>query len=190
MSAASPTPSAKSAFLKIASLLLIYCVATAMAASAQNLTTLVSFDVTNGQGPYFESLVQGTDGNLYGTTYQGGANSFGTVFKVNPSTGTLTTLHSFAGGTTDGSFPGAGLVLASDGNFYGTTTQGGSNTYGTVFKITPAGTLTLLHSFTVVDGRGPWSGLVQGTDGNLYGTTTFGGSNQIGKPTGRYPMPA
>src|SRR5271170_1011066 len=105
MSAASPTPSPKSTFLKIAGLLLMYCVATAMAASAQNLNTLVSFDVTNGQGPYFETLVLGNDGDLYGTTYQGGANSFGTVFQVNPSTGTLTTLHSFAGGTTDGSFP-------------------------------------------------------------------------------------
>ena len=180
MSAASPTPSAKSTFLKIAGLLLIYCVATAMAASAQNLTTLVSFDVTNGQNPYFETLVQGADGNLYGTTYEGGANNEGTVFQVNPSTGVLTTLHNFAGPPNDGRNPTAGLVLASDGNFYGTTNGGGANTWGTVFKITPGGTLTLLHSFAVVDGSQPWSGLVQGTDGNLYGTTTFGGSNEIG----------
>ncbi len=180
MSAARLTPSAKSTFLKIAGLLLSYCVATAAAASAQNLTTLLSFDGTNGTNPYFETLVLGADGNLYGTTNEGGSNNEGTVFQVNPSTGTLTTLHNFAGAPNDGRNPGAGLVLAKDGNFYGTTTGGGANTWGTVFKITPGGTLTLLHSFAVTDGSQPWSGLVQGSDGNFYGTTTFGGTNQIG----------
>ena len=180
MRTASSAPSGKSVLLKCICTLLGYCVAAAIAASAQNLTTLLSFNGTNGMNPYFESLVQGADGNLYGTTYEGGANNEGTVFQVNPSTGVLTTLHNFAGGTSDGRNPAAGLLLASDGNFYGTTTGGGTNTYGTVFKITPGGTLTLLHSFTVIDGSQPWSGLVQGSDGNLYGTTTFGGANSIG----------
>jgi uncharacterized repeat protein (TIGR03803 family) len=133
-------------------------------------------------------LVQGTDGNFYGTTYSGGDNSActvefgcGTVFKITPS-GTLTTLHSFD--YTDRANPYAGLVQGTDGNFYGTTVQGGANetcdggrvTCGTVFKITPGGTLTTLQSFNGPDGYYPQGGLVQGTDGSFYGTTAFGGA--------------
>jgi uncharacterized repeat protein (TIGR03803 family) len=76
--------------------------------------------------------VQGSDGNFYGTTYAGGANGDGTVFKITPS-GTLTTLYNFAG--SDGVAPLAGLVQGSDGNFYGTTQQGGANNVGTVFRL-------------------------------------------------------
>ena len=171
MRAASPRPSAKSSFLKIAVMLFSYCVAAAVAASGQNLTTILSFNGTDGLGPYFETLVQGADGNLYGTTNEGGTSNAGTVFQVNPSTGVLTTLHNFTVATNDGRNPGAGLVLAKDGNFYGTTTGGGANSWGTVFKMTPAGTVTLLHSFGVTDGSQPWSGLVQASDGNFYGST-------------------
>jgi uncharacterized repeat protein (TIGR03803 family) len=148
------------------------------------LTTLYSFcsqsECTDGDQPH-AGLVQGTDGNLYGTTYYGGANGQGTVFKITPS-GTLTTLYSFCSqsGCTDGDDPYAGLVQAADGNFYGTTVSGGANNDGTVFKITPSGTLTTLYSFCsqsgCTDGDQPYAGLVQGTDGNLYGTTYYGGA--------------
>jgi uncharacterized repeat protein (TIGR03803 family) len=149
---------------------------------AQTFTTLVNFNYTNGANPYFMSLVQGTDGNLYGTTESGGANGEGTVFKVTP-TGTLTTLYSFCAKTncTDGSLPGGGLVLGTDGNFYGTTLEGGitadpcGGNCGTIFKITPAGELTTLHSFDPSDGEAtPYAPLVQATNGNFYGTTQSG----------------
>jgi uncharacterized repeat protein (TIGR03803 family) len=149
------------------------------------LTTLHSFDSPNGtDGAYpFAGLVQATDGNLYGTTYEGGANGFGTVFKITRS-GTLTTLHSFCppNGCTDGSFLQAGLVQATNGNLYGTTSDNGfaNNGLGTVFKITTSGTLTTLHTFDVTDGQDPTAGLVQATDGNLYGTTFEGGANLYG----------
>src|SRR5579862_10019393 len=84
--------------------------------SAQKLTTLDSFAGRDGAQPY-AGLVQGSDGNFYGTTYYGGANDQGTVFKITPS-GTLTTLYNFGG--SDGALPYAGLVQGSDGNFYGT----------------------------------------------------------------------
>ncbi len=114
--------------------------------SAQKLTTLYSFAGSDGLDPY-AGLVQGSDGNFYGTTITGGANSEGTVFKITPG-GTLTTLHSFAAGS-DGAAPEAGLVQGSDGNFYGTTYYGGVYNAGTVFEITPGGTLTTLHSFSL-----------------------------------------
>jgi uncharacterized repeat protein (TIGR03803 family) len=93
-------------------------------------------------------LVQATNGNLYGTTYTGGANAGGTVFKITPD-GTLTTLYSFCSqsGCADGSGPYAPLVQATNGNLYGTTGNGGSNGDGTVFKITPSGKLTNLYNF-------------------------------------------
>jgi uncharacterized repeat protein (TIGR03803 family) len=145
-------------------------------------TTLLSFDGTDGSSPW-AGLVQGTDGNLYGTTWEGGTYVGGTVFKITPG-GMLTTLHSFDG--TDGWDPKAGLVQATDGNLYGTTISGGGNVCdlygslvlcGAVFKITPGGMLTTLHSFDGTDGWEPIAGVVQATDGNFYGTTPFGGAN-------------
>ena len=95
---------------------------------------------------------------------------------------TLTTLHDFAGKPNDGANPDAGLVHGTDGNFYGTTYYGGSNNRGTAFKITPSGTLTVLHNFTSngTDGCSPTAALVQGTDGDFYGTTSFCGSGSGG----------
>ena len=144
------------------------------------LTTLHSFNVTDGENPW-AGLVQATNGNLYGTTLLGGANSpyyYGTVFKITPS-GTLTTLYSFCSqsGCTDGDQPYGTLVLAINGDLYGTTHFGGANNYGTVFKITPSGTLTTLHSFGGTDGAYPIGGLLQAINGDLYGTTAEGGAN-------------
>jgi uncharacterized repeat protein (TIGR03803 family) len=148
--------------------------------------TFTSLGGTGGLEPA-AGLVQGTDGDFYGTTSHGGANtcalragyhvSCGTVFKITP-TGTATTLASFS--QADGFYSLSPLIQATDGNFYGTTARGGGTLDpgdGTVFKITPTGTLTVLHSFEGTDGETPLGALVQGTDGNFYGTTSFGGAN-------------
>jgi uncharacterized repeat protein (TIGR03803 family) len=133
---------------------------------------------SDGQTPY-AGLIQGSDGNLYGTTYFGGANGFGTVFKVTPS-GTETVLYSFGGGS-DGANPYADVIQGSDGNFYGTTYNGGAGGRGTVFKITPSGTETVLYSFGGgSDGANPEAGLTQGSDGNFYGATYLGGASNLG----------
>jgi uncharacterized repeat protein (TIGR03803 family) len=173
----------KSSFLKMICIVFIFCVMTVVASLAQTFTSLASFDLTNGENPEYVSLVQGLDGNFYGTTAFGGAggtNGEGTVFKITPA-GTLTTLYSFCiqADCLDGEEPEAGLILASNGNFYGTTYGGGAYGYGTVFKITAAGALTTLYSFCAgcADGSLPYAALVQGTDGNFYGTTFAAGAN-------------
>lgn len=154
--------------------LLLTC---AVASPAQTFTSLLSFDATNGAYPYYVYLVQGVNGQLYGTTYGGGAYSSGTVFEITTG-GTITTLYSFCAvsNCTDGAEPAGGLVLATNGNFYGTTENGGTSNQGTVFEITPAGKLTTLHSFIGTDGANPYVGLIQATNGNFYGTTTGGGA--------------
>ena len=138
-------------------------------------------DGTDGSDPN-AALVQGTDGNLYGVTTVGGSSSTcnsgcGTIFKITPA-GKLTTLHSFCvqKDCPDGAAPQAGLVQATDGDFYGTTE--GSNA-GTVFKITASGKVSTLHRFSIkesAEGYDPRAGLVQATDGNFYGTTLEGGA--------------
>ncbi len=147
--------------------------------SEGTLTTLYAFctktNCTDGAEPY-AGLVQGDDGNFYGTTEAGGTHAEGTVFKIT-SAGKLITLHSFAGAPTDGASPFSGLVEFG-GNFYGTTSQGGANGQGTVFEITSAGKLTIVYSFCTqancTDGAQPFAGLLQ-VSGNFYGTTRFGG---------------
>jgi uncharacterized repeat protein (TIGR03803 family) len=120
-------------------------------------------------------LVQGPDGILYGTTYGGNNDPYGNVFKISTN-GVQNNVYTFTGGA-DGANPYAGLVLGSDGNFYGTTTSGGTYTNGTVFRIGINGGLTTLYSFTGGnDGATPYAGLVQGSDGNFYGTTVSGGT--------------
>ncbi|HXJ94907.1 MAG TPA: choice-of-anchor tandem repeat GloVer-containing protein [Terriglobia bacterium] len=167
----------------------LLCATTAIALPAQTLETLRRFDGTNGAAPE-AALIQGTDGNLYGTTYDGGANNGGTVFKMSPG-GALTALYSFCAQTNcaDGGEPYGALVQSTDGNLYGTTVGGGANDKcylgcGTVFTITPSGTLTTLYSFCsqtdCADGEGPFAGLVQASDGNFYGTTTGGGASKNG----------
>ena len=148
-------------------------------------SVLWSFGGTNdGKNPYAR-LVMDSSGNLYGTTYTGGANSHGTVFKLTPGSGgtySESVLWSF-GGTSDGTYPEAGLVMDSAGDLYGTTSGGGANNNsGTVFKLTPGsgGTYTesVLWTFGATgDGASPYAGLVMDNAGNLYGTTSGGGAN-------------
>ncbi len=154
--------------------------ATAVGSPAQTFRSLVSFNGSDGAHPT-GSLVQDKHGNIYGTTYGGGAYDYGTVFKVTPK-GTLTTLYSFCSqsGCSDGAYPYAGLVPGTDGNFYGTTYGGGASDDGTVFEITREGTLTTLYSFDGTEGVNPVAPLIEATDGKFYGTTWLGGANGYG----------
>jgi uncharacterized repeat protein (TIGR03803 family) len=151
-------------------------------------TTLHCFSGLGGDGAaVYAGLIQASDGNLYGTTLEGGAygdssTGKGTVFKVTLS-GDESVLYNFTGANGDGDYPQGGVIQASDGNFYGTTFFGGaygaaSLGYGTVFKLTPSGKETVLHSFTDANGDGsnPGASLIQASDGNLYGTTLYGGA--------------
>jgi uncharacterized repeat protein (TIGR03803 family) len=161
------------------------------------LTTLQTFDYTDGIDPN-GGLVQATNGELYGITSLGGANSScdngagcGTVFKISPG-GKLKTLYSFCSQSNcaDGYFPTSALVRDTNGTLYGTTYEGGTGGNcdnnagtgcGTVFSITPIGTLTTLYSFcsqsNCTDGAFPSGALIRGPDGNFYGTTGSGGAN-------------
>ena len=161
--------------------------------AAGNLKVLYNFcslaNCADGAHPN-GGLIQGSDGNFYGTTVWGGANSYGTFFRITPS-GSLKTLYSFCqqAACADGGNPTAVLVSDAAGNFYTETTYGGgANNAGTVFKVTPTGALTTLHTFCSLancadgnnsgsntgQGHGP---LVLGADGNLYGSTLAGGTN-------------
>jgi uncharacterized repeat protein (TIGR03803 family) len=139
-------------------------------------------------GP-FAPLVQGTDGNFYGTTASGGKSGYGVMYKITAS-GKLTVIYNFDG--THGGSPLSPLVQGSDGNFYGTA-RGGTKGGGVVFRITPTGKLTVLHNISATtDHDEPYAGLVQATDGNFYGTTTGDGNTTLGtifriSPTKPYP---
>jgi len=139
------------------------------------LTTLPGL----ADGLSYAGLAQGIDGSFYGTTYQGGGANSGTVFKMTPA-GSVTALYSFCSqpNCVDGYEPYAGLVLGTDGNFYGTTTGGGQEQGGTVFKVTPNGALTTLHNFCsqVACTEAPYGEVVQDTNGTFFGTASDGGS--------------
>jgi uncharacterized repeat protein (TIGR03803 family) len=136
------------------------------------LTVLYTFSGSAGglRGPV--ALILGTDGNFYGTTRGGGQRcngGCGGIYKITPA-GKLTVLHTF-NGTTEGYYPVGAIIQASDGNFYGTTLVGGPGSFGVIYKMTPAGKLTVIHDFYENDGLGlsPHAGLVQATDGKFYG---------------------
>ena len=160
--------------------IVVFCIATAVTVPAQVFTKMHNFTGTEGANPY-TALVQGINGNLYGTTIDGGAYGYGNVFGTNAA-GELVSIYSFCSQSNciDGENPAMPLVVGSDGNFYGTASNGGSNGAGTVFKITPTGQLTTLHNFNIGDGASPYSALVLGIDGNFYGTTNLGGSSGFG----------
>jgi uncharacterized repeat protein (TIGR03803 family) len=128
--------------------------------------TLYTFPGNEGPGGW---LVQGIDGNFYGTSLE-------SVFRITP-VGDLTTLYTFCSQPhcADGDGLYAGLSQGSDGNFYGTTVGGGSHAEGTVFKISPEGLMVTLHSFDFFDGYEPVGGVTQATTGEFYGSTAFGG---------------
>lgn len=135
----------------------------------------------DGANP-FGALIQASDGNFYGMTTLGGISGNGTVIKVSPS-GAVTVIHTFGGGTADGSQPYGSLIQASDGNMYGMTFQGGANGTGTVFKVTLAGVVNVIYSFGANgpnDGARPNGSFIQASDGSLYGTTVYGGANNNG----------
>jgi uncharacterized repeat protein (TIGR03803 family) len=140
-------------------------------------TGYASSTVYDGNRP-IGVLVQGSDGDFYGTTYAGGASNIGTIFKISAS-GVYTLVHSFTGVPTDGAHPIAGLTVGTDGNLYGTTSVGGKQNGGTIYDITSAGKETVLYSFCSVscfDGFNPTTPMVQHTDGEFYGNT-LGNSN-------------
>jgi uncharacterized repeat protein (TIGR03803 family) len=140
------------------------------------LTTIYNF--ANGDWAIpVHGLMQGTDTSFYGISSDGGLG-YGGIFKLSGS-GVLTLLYSFTNGN-DGAAPQGPLLQASNGNFYGTTTNAGAYGYGTVFGMSPAGVVHTLYRFASTDGANPAAGLIQGTDGNFYGTTSAGGANGDG----------
>jgi uncharacterized repeat protein (TIGR03803 family) len=155
---------------------LIVIAASGIPIAAQTFTTVHSFTGADGSNPY-AGLVQGFDGNLYGTTIYGGAHGSGNVIRVTPS-GEVTSLYDFCAQSNcpDGQYPVSTLVMGPDGEFYGTTQNGGTYNYGSVFKISTHGTLTTLHSFDVFDGVSPYGSLLLASNGNFYGTTNEAGA--------------
>jgi uncharacterized repeat protein (TIGR03803 family) len=172
-----------SAALILTTLMLMVAAATRVA-TAQTYTDLFNFAGYNGSFPV-GTLAQGREGDLYGTAPEGGKNGYecghyvgcGVVFRVSPS-GKSKVLYKFDG--VDGRSPYSGLTLGTDGTFYGTTTWGGTNGYGIIFKITHSGGLTTLHTFTGgTDGAYPYASPIQGADDNFYGTTNSGTAYKI-----------
>jgi uncharacterized repeat protein (TIGR03803 family) len=162
---------------RLAGAILTATLGLAVPSSAQVFSPVLSF---TSETDVFASLMQASDGNLYGTTREGGSGNAGTVFKISDPSGepSESVIHDFTGGI-DGGTPAASLVQASDGSLYGTTLSGGSNGQGTVFKIgnlSGAPTESVVYSFTGgEDGGNPNASLIEASDGNLYGTTIQGG---------------
>jgi uncharacterized repeat protein (TIGR03803 family) len=159
-------------------LILVAGAASAQAAAKEKvLHSFTGFTIGQDGGLPYGSVVRDDAGNLYGTTFNGGANDYGTVFKLSPN-GQETVLHSFANDGNDGTNPQAGVVLDSQGNIYGTTRNGSAHGVGILFKLTPLGTETVLHIFAGganKDGGRPQADLIMDNAGNIYGTTHIGG---------------
>lgn len=159
----------------------LLCIAPLASSPAQTFRALHGFIGSDGANPYV-GMVQGTDGNLYGTTIDGGAYGSGNVFKMTTS-GKVTSLYDFCSlpNCADGEYPVTILVEGADGNFYGTTQSGGTaGGYGTVFQLTPTGSLTTLHSFSGNDGAAPYGSLLLAANGDFYGTTNVGAAYGAG----------
>jgi uncharacterized repeat protein (TIGR03803 family) len=151
-------------------LLLIAAMANICLAAPPTLSLVANLSDIGGNNP--QSLIAGSDGNFYGTTYLGGTANKGIAFKVTPG-GVLTKLVDFAG--PNGANPQGSIMRASDGNYYGTTQNGGLGG-GTVYRITPAGVFTKMADFTGATGYWPSGPMVEGDDGNFYGVTYQGGT--------------
>ena len=147
--------------------------------SGSGFKTLYSFTGQNDGSNPGSGVIQDSQGNLYGTTEDGGMFLSGTLFRLSKSR-KLTVLHSFTNINNDGAYPLGTLLQDASGNLYGTTSGGGGpNNFGTVFKIGSKGKFTQLHSFDggIPDGEGPQGDLARDSSGNLYGTTTYGGNS-------------
>jgi uncharacterized repeat protein (TIGR03803 family) len=153
-----------------------------LAPNGTGFVTLHSFAGGAADGQYPGTKLRNVaDGTLYGSTGAGGAHGRGTLFRYNPTSGVISVLHSFAGAPDDGSYPSCRLRVGNDGNLYGVTYYGGYFDLGTFFRITPAGELSVLHSFAGgTDGRSPNSSLLVTSDGDFYGTTVAGGPTNNG----------
>ncbi len=164
--------------IAVASFLMLLLASHPAQAATETILHNFTCAATDGCNPA-AGVVLDSNGNLYGTTQSGGAYGDGVVFKLSTS-GTLTILHSFNPGAfpyTDGSDPQAGVVFGPDGNLYGTTYLGGTYGGGTVYRVTPSGTETVLYNFTgAADGCGPNAGVVFDSEANLYGTATYCGA--------------
>jgi uncharacterized repeat protein (TIGR03803 family) len=182
--------------VKAIMVIFVFCLAATIVSFAQTFSTLFSFNETKGRTPS-GSLIQGTDGNFYGTAENGGTSSkycpfsdgCGTIFKATAD-GQVTTVYSFCreAQCADGDLPNGALVQGTNGSFYGAAAFGGTSTYspctygcGVIFEITSGGRLKTLYNFCAqnncADGGLPNGSLVLGTNGNLYGTTEVGGAN-------------
>ena len=155
------------------------------AAAADKYKSLYRFKGGKDGSLVYGSLVFDPAGNLYGTTYVGGADNYGTVFELSPHGNggwTKSVLHSFNGN--DGGSPWDGVIFDAAGNLYGTTYVGGADNFGTVFELSPntdgSWTEKVLHSFNGNDGRAPWDGVILDAAGNVYGTTYWGGTDNYG----------
>jgi uncharacterized repeat protein (TIGR03803 family) len=177
--------------IRLTSALAMLAIATLMTATqahAQTETVLHSFgaEKKDGQRP-FTGLTADASGNLYGTTFYGGAHGYGTAFKLTPAAGgawTETVMHTFNHDGRDGIYPEGNLILDSAGNVYGTASAGGTHGYGSVFELSArAGggwTEKTLHNFNVLpDGQNPSAGVVFDAAGNIYGTTAYGGVHGV-----------
>lgn len=164
----------RTGYMNLAFATVALCAALAIPARSQTYSTLTNFtDLNNeAEGP----LIQGPNGDLYGTTHYGGMNAWGDVYDISTAGG-LNAVYSFCPrkNCLDGSFPNVGMVLGGNGNFYGTTGGGGtSGGYGTVFQLTPTGSRRTLHSFSDTDGAQPAT-VLQAPSGILYGIAEIGG---------------
>jgi uncharacterized repeat protein (TIGR03803 family) len=163
---------------------------TTFSGGASNLGTVFKVDKTGKETVLYSftgkpdgehpgsGVIRDKAGNLYGANYEGGANGYGAIFKVD-STGTESLLYSFQSGT-DGEYPGSGLIEDAAGNLYGTTGYGGTSGNGTVFEISQSGQETILCNFNGTDGQYPFSTLIRDAAGTFYGTTSMGGSSGNG----------
>ena len=168
----------------------VFCM-TVCDAPAANIVVLYALSNSVDGGTPYGGVIQASNGVLYGTTVNGGTNGYGAIFSITTN-GLFTPLYSFKSIPTDGAQPYAGLVQGTNGNFYGTASQAGSNNYGSIYKMTSAGGFAEMYGFSLLhlqqssrnltntDGANPGVGLVQGTNGNFYGAAPAGGSNGYG----------
>lgn len=164
-----------------------------VSAHAQTYSDLYNFGDASGDplNPQYSGIIARVMATFTARLRQAEARGLGTVFNITAQ-GAMSVLYNFDG--THGKFPYGGLTLGTDGNFYGTTSVGGSTNLGVIFKITRAGALTVLHTFASGDGITPYAPPIQAADGNFYGTTAFGGASGYGAvykimPTGAYTVP-